>query len=146
LYVHRHPVDVFSSYRRRAAVDKAGGWADLDVHTFVEQWTKSTARALAWLDSGKGNLQMVRYESFVDDPATAFRDICAFLGEPFEVQAVEETRPDLDRWPVDPHLWGAIVPSTKEWRDHISAEEAAVVQEHTASIMQRLRYSPYPSR
>lgn len=146
LYVHRHPVDVFSSYRRRAAVDQAGAWADVNVHTFVERWTRSTARALAWLDSGNGNLLMVRYESFVEDPATAFRDICAFLGEPFEVQAVEEARPDLDRWPVDPHLWGAIVPSTKEWRDHISAEEAEVVQERTASIMRRLSYAPYPTR
>jgi hypothetical protein len=127
-------------------VDPAGGWADVDVHTFVDQWMTSTADALSWLDSGTENLLTIRYESFVDDPATAFRDICVFLGEPFEVQAVEEARPDLDRWPVDPHLWAAIVPSTKDWRDHISAEEAGVVQERTASIMQRLSYSPYPTR
>jgi len=146
LYVYRHPVDVYSSYRRRAAVDPAGGWAGLDVRTFTERWTTSTAHVLSWLDSGRGNLLAIRYESFVNDPAAAFREICAFLDEPFEAEAVEETHPDTHRWPVDPHLWGAIVPRTKEWRDHISAEEAAIVQQLAGPIMQRLRYRPYPTR
>jgi hypothetical protein len=60
-------------------------------------------------------------------------EICAFLDEPFEANALEEERPDNRRWPVDPHLWGAIVPRTKEWRDHISTEEAAMVQYLTGS-------------
>jgi hypothetical protein len=144
LYVHRHPVDVYSSYRRRAAVDPASGWADLDVHAFAERWTTSTTRVLSWLDSGKRNLLTIRYESFVDDPVTSFGGICGFLHEPFEPQAVEEARPDARRWPVDPHLWGAIVPMTKEWRDHISTEEAAMVQYLTGSVMRRLGYQPYP--
>lgn len=55
LYVHRHPVDVFSSYRRRAAVDPAGDWANLDVRTYAERWTASTTRALSWLDAGNTN-------------------------------------------------------------------------------------------
>jgi hypothetical protein len=87
---------------------------------------------------------VVRYESSVDDPATTFQGIC--VDEPFEAKAVEEARPDIRRWPIDPHLWGAIVPSTKEWRDHISTEEAIMVQNLTASIMRRLGYQPYPMR
>jgi len=145
LYVHRHPVDVFSSYRRRAAIDPAGGWANLDVGTFAERWMTSTTRALSWLDSGNTNLLMIRYESFVDDPVTTFQGICVFLDEPVEANAVEEARPDIQRWPVDPHLWGAIVPRTKEWRDHISTEEAAMVQYLTGSVMRRLGYQPYPT-
>jgi Sulfotransferase family len=143
LYIHRHPVDVYSSYRRRAAVDRAGGWADLDVRTFAERWTTSTAHVLSWLDSDNRNLLVIRYESFVEDPVTAVNRICAFLDEPFEAQTVEETRPDLRRWPVDPNLWGAIVPTTKAWRDHISTEEAAMVQYLTGSVMKRLGYQPY---
>jgi hypothetical protein len=145
LYVHRHPVDVFSSYLRRAVIDPAGGWANLDVRTFAERWTASTSRALSWLDSGNTNLFTIRYESFVEDPVTAFQEICAFLDEPFEANALEEERPDNRRWPVDPHLWGAIVPRTKEWRDHISTEEAAMVQYLTGSVMRRLGYQPYPT-
>jgi hypothetical protein len=146
LYVHRHPVDVFSSYRRRATVDPAGGWADVDVRSFAERWTTSTAHVLSWLDSGRRNLLPIRYESFVEDPEATFLEICAFLDEPFEAQAVDESRPDVRRWPVDPHLWGAIVPRTKAWRDHISTEDAATVQHLTGSIMRRLGYQPYPTR
>lgn len=145
LYIHRHPVDVFSSYRRRSAVDPAGGWANLNVRTFAARWIGSTTRALSWLDAGNTNLFTIRYESFVEDPLMAFQGICAFLGEPFEANAVEEARPDIRRWPVDPHLWGAIVPKTKEWRDHISTEEAAMVQYLTGSVMRRLSYQPYPT-
>ena len=145
LYVHRHPVDVYSSYRRRAAVDPGGGWADLDVQTFAERWTASTAAVLSWLDSGRTNLLLVPYESFVTDPATAFAAICAHLGEPYEAQAIEEHRPDAHRWPVDPQLWGAIVPRTKEWREHISTGDAARVQSLTGPVMRRLGYPPYPT-
>jgi hypothetical protein len=146
LYVHRHPVDVFSSYRRRAAIDPAGDWANLDVRTFAERWMASTTRALSWLASGNTNLLIIRYESFVEDPLTAFQEICAFLEEPFEANALEEASPDSRRWPVDPHLWGAIVPRTKEWRDHISTDEAAMVQHLTGSVMRRLGYETYPTQ
>jgi Sulfotransferase family len=146
LYVHRHPVDVYSSYRRRATVDPAGGWADLDVRTFAARWSASTAQVLSWLDSGRRNLLAIRYESFVEDPVATFKEICAFLAEPFEALAVEESRPDANRWPVDPHLWGAIAPRTKMWRAHISTDEAATVQYLTGSIMRRLGYRPYPTR
>jgi hypothetical protein len=146
LYIHRHPVDVYSSYRRRATVDPAGGWADLDVRTFAARWSASTAHVLSWLDSGKTNLLAVRYESFVEDPEATFLEVCAFLAEPFEAEAVDESQPDLRRWPVDPQLWGAIVPRTKVWWDHISTEDAAAVQFLTGSIMRRLGYQPYPTR
>jgi hypothetical protein len=145
LYVHRHPVDVYSSYCRRAAVDPSGGWAKLDVHTFAERWTSSTAQVLSWIDSGRTNLLAVRYESFVDDPRATFLAVCAHLGEPFEATALEESRPDLARWPVDPQLWGPIVPWTKDWRDHISAGDAALVQRLTGPTMRRLGYPPYPT-
>jgi hypothetical protein len=145
LYVYRHPVDVYSSYRRRAAVDPEGRWADLDARIFTERWTTSTAHVLSWLDSGRKNLLAIRYESFVADPVAGFQEVCAFLDEPFEAEAVEESQPDTRRWPVDPHLWGAIVPRTKDWQDHISTEDAKLVQELAGPIMQRLRYLPYPT-
>ncbi len=144
LYVHRHPVDVYSSYRRRAGVDPGGGWADLEVAEFCRRWESSTLRVLQWLGAGHTNLHRVRYETFTADPADAFREVCAFLGEPFEEAAILESRPDPDRWPVDPHLWGEIVARTKDWRDHIGVGEAAAVQRTLAPTMRRLGYEPYP--
>jgi hypothetical protein len=145
LYIHRHPVDVYSSYRRRAAVDPASRWADMDSGVFSERWVSSTTRALDWLDAGNRNMLTVRYESFVTDPATTFGDVCTFLAEPFEAHAVEERSANSGRWPVDPHLWGTIVPTTKDWRDYISTDEAANVQQLTRTIMRRLGYVPYPT-
>ena len=145
LYVHRHPVDVYSSYRRRAAVDQHGAWAALDPETFSRRWVASTGRVLAWLQAGHDNLLAVRYETFTTEPAAAFQQVCDFLGEPFDATAVTEPRPDPTRWPVDPHLWGPIAGRTKEWRDHISAAEAATVQRLTAPTMRRLGYEPYPA-
>jgi hypothetical protein len=145
LYVYRHPVDVYSSYRRRASVDPAAAWGNVDAETFARRWATSTHRVLCWLDAGKTNLLAVRYESFITDPGSVFRDICAFLDEPFEPEAVLEAQPDPGRWPVDPHLWGSIVPRTKEWRDFITREEAAVVQRLVGPMMKYLGYEPYPT-
>ncbi len=143
LYVHRHPVDVYSSYRRRTRVDPNAGWADLSIEEFARHWEASTQRVLRWLDNGHDNLLAVRYEDFCTDPAATMRNVCAFLDEPFDPGVVTESRPDPTRWPVDPHLWGEIVERTKYWRDHIEPADAECVQRRLASTMRRLGYQPY---
>ncbi len=143
LYIHRHPVDVFSSYRRRAQADPGATWAELSPSAFCRTWQTSTERVLAWLAGGHANLRMVRYEAFTEDPATEFERICAFLGEPFEPEAVEERHPDLTRWRGDPHLWGPVVRTTKQWTDYVTAAEAEHVQHRLRPTMEALGYEPY---
>lgn len=144
LYVHRHPVDVYSSYRRRAQVDPKAAWADLGAEEFCRRWEASTRRVLCWLDEGHDNLLAMRYEDFCTDPASTMRNVCAFLDEPFDPEVVTERWPDATRWPVDPHLWGEIVERTKDWRDHIEPDEADFVQRRLVDTMRRLGYQPYP--
>jgi hypothetical protein len=86
---------------------------------------------------------MIKYEEFTQHPAAIFEDICRFLEEPFEPQAVQETDPDLNRWRVDPHLWGEIVPVTKNWRDYMTPAEADVIQRALSHVMTRLGYDRY---
>ncbi len=143
LYIHRHPIDVYASYRRRAAVDPHAGWADLAWQEFTVRYEASSRRILQWRVQGHRNLHLVRYEDFVREPALTFRGICEFLGEPFEPSAVEEPAPDLARWRVDPHLWGTIVESTKRWQDYVEPTEAASIQRRLASTMQALGYRAY---
>jgi hypothetical protein len=144
LYVYRHPVDVFSSYRRRSTADPDARWAARITPTgFCDAYRTSVERVLTWRGAHP-NLEMIRYEDFTRDPAGVFRTVCAFLDEPDEPQAVREPRPDLARWRGDPHLWGEIVPATKDWRDHITAEEANLIQSRLSDIMGRLGYEPYP--
>ena len=143
LYIHRHPVDVFTSYRRRAAVDAQARWADLRLDEFCRRYETATRQALDWRDAGHGHLHFVRYEALTTDPERTFRAVCAFLNEPFEREAIEEHAPNPDRWPVDPHLWSTIVPSTKRWQDYISPDEAIELQRQLAHTMSRLGYEAY---
>jgi hypothetical protein len=143
LYVHRHPVDVLGSYRRRARADPNAIWANLTPDDFCQAWQASTERVLAWLASGNENLRLVRYEAFTQDPDVEFERICAFLDEPFEREAVEERHPDLTRWRGDPLLWGPVVRQTRTWADDVTAAEAEYVQQQLRPTMEALGYECY---
>jgi hypothetical protein len=143
IYIHRHPVDVFTSYRRRAAVDRDAGWADLELDEFCRIYAAGAQRALTWRQAGHDNLLLVAYEDLTSDPVRAFAEVCEFLGEPPAPAAVEEADPDPDRWQVDPHLWGEIVPRTKDWGDYLSSQDARVLQDRLADTMAALGYAPY---
>jgi hypothetical protein len=145
LYIHRHPVDVFTSYRRRAAVDPNAGWANLSIDEFCRRYETGASQALHWRAAGHDTLHMVRYEGLTSDPEPTFRTLCTFLTEPFVREALEEHAPNPKRWPVDPHLWGGIVPQTKRWQDFLNPSEAAVLQRRLTSVMTGLGYEPYPS-
>ncbi len=143
LYIHRHPVDAFTSYRRRAAVDPNAGWANLTIDRFCQRYEAGAAMALRSRAAGNAPLHLVRYEALTADPEPTFRAICTFLDEPFVGEALEEPSPNPDRWPVDPHLWSAIVPRTKRWQDFLAPGEATELQHRLASTMAVLGYEPH---
>jgi hypothetical protein len=141
LYVHRHPIDVFTSYRRRARDDPQATWAArLSPEDFCASYAASTERVFGWV-AEHANLMMVRYEAFTSYPERELRSICGFLGERFDPEMVREPNPE--RWRGDPHLWGEIVPVTKDWRDHIEYPEAEAIQTALADVMRRLGYRRY---
>ncbi len=142
LYIHRHPLDVFSSFRRRAAADPNAEWADVTPADFCRSFGASSARVLRWAAGGHGNLCLIRYEDFTRHPGDTFERICAFLEEPFVPAAVEEDAPNPRRWPVDPHLWSEIVPETKSWTDYVTDDEARMIEELLRREMAALGYEP----
>jgi hypothetical protein len=144
LYIHRHPVDVFSSYRRRAAADPDATWARITPPAFCSAYRASLRRAIAWREQ-RENLAFVRYERFTADPRGTFAEICAFLEEPFDAEAVVERDPSFGRWQGDPHLWAGIVQTTKDWRDHVTPEEARSIEAALAEEMAVLGYAPHVS-
>jgi hypothetical protein len=144
LYVYRHPVDVFSSYRRRARDDPQAAWAaELTVEVFTESYAASVERVLGWA-AERSSLQMLRYETFTSHPELELKGICDFLGEPFDDEMTMEREPHPGRWRGDPLLWAEIVPFTKDWRSHRRGE-AEAIQAKLAGVMRRLDYAPYPS-
>jgi hypothetical protein len=143
LYVHRHPVDVFTSYRRRARDDPDATWAEMTVDEFCRSYEASLARVFRWTETGQTNLMLVRYESFTRDAGRTLQAICRFVGEPFEESAVHEDRPQYGRWRGDPYLWGRIVPVTKDWRSLVTPAETAHIQHRLRGAMNALGYRTY---
>jgi hypothetical protein len=146
LYLHRHPVDVFSSYRRRGQADPAAGWARrLSVEEFCATYEASVGRVRSWAHEGRTNLLMIRYERLTTDPVTQLQSICAFLREPYEDLVVEDPAPDPGRWWGDPLLWGPIVPVTRRYSDLLTPTEVETIQRRLSKIMYELDYQPFPS-
>lgn len=143
LYIHRHPIDVYSSYRRRAQVDPRAEWARLSPDEFIELYGGMSSRAI---DEARGaaDVLLVPYEEFTAEPRSSFAGICSFLDEPFVADALEvdEQRDDYE---IDPHLFGEITTDTKDWRDYVSEDEAAHVETELAEVMDAWRYERYAS-
>lgn len=147
IYIYRHPVDVYTSYVRRAEVDpKATKWASISLDAFAHKWRTNSLLALEAARRLPGRFLLLRYEDFTADPEAAGRRICDFVGEPFDPEIVVERKPNLEKRKQAPHLYGQITTTTKNWRDYVNPEEAELLQDRLAPMMKRLAYEPYPAR
>ncbi len=143
VYISRHPIDTFTSHLRRTHDDPTAGWAGIDADHFVRYWTNAARHVTRALDRHPDRFRLMRYESFTSDPVGEFRELCRYLGEPFEASCVEEREPDLDRHPADPHLFGEIVPTTKDWRSWVEETDAERIEHRLREPMRSLGYQPY---
>ncbi|HEY8455561.1 MAG TPA: sulfotransferase [Actinopolymorphaceae bacterium] len=144
IYIHRHPVDVYTSYVRRAQVDpKAASWARLTPSTFAARWAENTTLALNAKTRAPRSFLMLRYEDLTENPEATVRSLCEFLGEPFDPDMIRERKPRVGLRKADPHLFGELTATTKDWRDYICPEDAAALQKRLEPIMARLSYQPY---
>jgi hypothetical protein len=143
LYAYRHPVDVYSSYRRRGRVDPKAAWARIGPEEFSVRYRERTERALAAAERLPDRMLLIRYEELTGDPAGELQRICSFLGEPPHVSTMlmPDSEPDrVAHWEGTSYLFRGITTETKRWQDHCSVEEAAVVERHLADLMARLGY------
>jgi hypothetical protein len=144
IYIHRHPVDVYSSYLRRAEADPNADWARISTAKFATLWEANTTLALNTAARlGDARFLLVRYEAFTAKADRVVKEICDFVRVPFDPQIVIERNPDLTRWKPDPHVYGQIAAKTKDWRTYVSIEAAMELQQRVASTMKRLSYDPY---
>lgn len=143
IFMSRHPVDVFSSYRKRAKVDPKAGWANTSRSRFTRIYRNAVRGALEQSRSRPESFLLTRYEDFVQDPAREFGRICAFVGEPFEEAALQES-PDTATMPSRYHrLYGAIETNTKRWRDVVHVDDARRVETELLDVMAQLGYPRY---
>jgi hypothetical protein len=143
LYIVRHPIDVYTSYRRRFAKDpERSAWADIGIDEFARRWETETAIALR-LDRSMDAFKLVSYEAFVTDTERAVTDALRHVGLPFDAACLLSDDTASANFDVDPHLFGNVVTQTKSWADYIAPSDAATLEHRLAPLMERLGLPRY---
>lgn len=138
LVILRHPIEVYSSYRKRLKVHPEMEWLKISVEQFIQQY-----RTYSSITDEIEKLQqsyLLRYEDFVQAPEKSFRSICEFLDEPFEEAPIQEAEPSLNIEGVNPNLSKTIQKETKVWSDYIDEEEATRIETALEDVMRRYNY------
>lgn len=144
LFISRHPVDVYSSYQKRAQTDRTATWANISPHHFVRRYRRAARGAISAAATDDSSLLLVRYEDLTSNAEAEFQRICDFLGEPFDRSAIEEQVPaGSQQSQRDLPVYGAIIEHTKRWEDHVAVEEARLLETELADVMEWMRFPRY---
>lgn len=138
LIIFRHPIDVYSSYRKRLQEHPEMDWLKLSVKEFTSQY-REYANAATELENSP-QAYLLRYEDFVHSPKSEFRKICDFLNEPFEELPIREDEPSLKIEGVNPNLSKKIQEKTKDWADYLSEDEAQTIEAELKDVMKKYKY------
>jgi len=142
LYLARHPIDVVTSFWRRAQDDpQAAGWAAVDVDSFVQRYRRNVALAQGWAERRPGQVRLLRYEDLVDDPDGVLEALLQFVDAPFAPDAV--TGEDRVGDQGDRYVWGDVRRQTKDWQEFIDLVTAVDIERRLESTMARLGYTPH---
>jgi hypothetical protein len=131
LFVHRHPLETYTSYLRRAEVDQRATWAKLTIEEFAAVYRTHTRKAQHLAATHPDRFLTVGYERLTHHPRRELEGICEYLGETFSDDLLQEANPNLGRSTNDPHLFGPITAKTKEWSDFVDTAVARLVEAKT---------------
>jgi hypothetical protein len=144
LYIHRHPIDVYSSYVRRARVDPASAWwSDISPTDFCEKYRRAVGAVKRFEAGARDRLVLLRYEDLVLHPDEVLSTLCARLGVTIAVVGPGGASiGDGSHWRPDPHLFGAVTATTKDWSEFVDAAVARRIESDLSDIMELLAYEP----
>jgi len=141
----RHPVDVYSSFRKRLERDRAAGvepeklrWLERDAETFATRYRKIAEIALERAGARDGRCRLVRYEALSAEPRRTLDGICRFVGEAWD-EALVGGEAERDEH-GSPRREGALALNRKRWEDFLPAAEARELEKLLAEPMARLGY------
>jgi hypothetical protein len=147
LFIHRHPIDVYSSYQRRLKVSMELGvkqqdlnWLRMSVREFCNKHTNYIQLALKEKASNPKKIMLISYDDLVGNHQATLHRICDFLEEPYERECLPEKPIKKNDWEVDPNLFGEIKKETKNWKDFISEVDARFIEKRMHKVMHKLNY------
>ncbi len=152
LFIYRHPVDVFGSYRRRLKISLESGitpsslaWLNIPAEEFCNLYSNAVELAVREETSNPDGFTAIRYENVTENPRAEMQRIFGFLGESYQEECLTEYGDEQPTWNIDPYLFAGIKKSTKDWRDFVSEAEAQFIEERLHETMLALNYPRYTS-
>lgn len=152
----RHPLDVFSSFRKRYEVDPVRSpWANITPDAFCALWSNDTRRALA-LGRADDRFLLVRYEEFTGRTEPTVRRVLDHVGESFDEACLmrgpdRETTQAYAKIPEErkkayANLFSSVTGRTKSWEDHIDKPTAEALERGVHEAMALAGYEPKATR
>lgn len=138
--IYRHPIDVYSSYRKRYLKEQSK-WLNIDVKTFCKRYEAEILLADSY-NKKMNRFIMLKYEDLVKYPEATFKSICKYLNIPYEKNALSSEQ-TLSNWSIDPYLSKSITQNTKDWRKYLNTVEVSQIYINLEKIMQMFNYSQY---
>lgn len=149
LFIYRHPIDVFSSLKKRLEVEekqpdnkKPLNWLRVSPETFSDDYASYMQIAQREQISNPSGFMMFKYEDFTNNPQAIFHRICEFVGEPYKEELITEQN-EKKPWLSDPYVFKKITETTKEWKDFIKETDAQLIEDRLYNIMCQLDYPLY---
>ncbi|MEI6100187.1 MAG: sulfotransferase, partial [Alphaproteobacteria bacterium] len=144
----RHPLDVYSSYRRRLGVALQTEPADSPIIRWLQSvgpltFSRAYRATIAEAERFASRLLLIRYEDFTAAPPDTFAQICSFIGEAYDAGCVAQRTPGIDSWRQDPLLAGPIRENGKLWSDYIDHSIGRGIEDRLADTMRHLGYARY---
>ena len=157
LFIHRHPIDVFTSYRRRLQnsinlqLDQSKiQWLKISPSSFCNFYKSCIERALKEERSNSAKLLLIKYEDFTNNPQATLHHIFDFLDESYEEECVLpkkeidlRSEANYTGAQVDPKLLGEISSEGKDWGNYMDKVEAKFIETQLSEVMNQLNYQKF---
>lgn len=150
LFMSRHPLDVFSSYRRRfqdslklKMKESELKWLRLSSKEFCHKYANYMKIAFQEQAHDSSNFMLISYEDFISNTEFILHNIFEFIGESYEEECIPTDKIESISWQPDPNLFGAIKSKTKSWQDFVNESEARFIEDRLADIISKLNYPRY---
>lgn len=150
IWIYRHPVDVFASYRRRGTDERdqkltpteGDRWLSVTVKDFADRY-KEGIKAMNTLSALNPDLHYaLSYEDLVANPEPTIKRLCGFLNIDYDRNCIEGGEKNiLDL--RDPLLSEPIQSKTKDWSDYLSEDEVNQLQHLLLDDLESLGYPHY---
>lgn len=149
LFIYRHPLDVFTSYKQRLRQQeielgtnhKELDWLRKSPEKFCVEYTGYIQIAQQELIANPSGFALVKYEDLTSNTKAILQRICQFLDEQYEETMITgESEPKNWR---NPYLYKPLTTKTKNWQDYISNTEAKFIEDQLHQVMRQLDYFRY---